>query len=85
MTTAGSGCGTEGNDSPTHRRRFELVYAGALLALWAGIGLAPSIPRLGLIGDDWWYFAHLSDHEFFAAQLYENPARPLVACLWPAP
>lgn len=66
------------------RTRPELLYAGAFLGLLALVALAWSMPWLGLVGDDWWYFAHLSDGNFLAVQLYENPARPLVAWLWPA-
>jgi hypothetical protein len=60
----------------------ESLRVGLFLLLLTLVGLAAYTPWLGLVGDDWWFFAHLSDGHFPAAQLYENPARPVVAYLW---
>jgi hypothetical protein len=57
-------------------------HVGLFLLILTLVGLAVYTPWLGLVGDDWWFFAHLSDGLFPAAQLYENPARPMVAYLW---
>ncbi|MEK7275780.1 MAG: hypothetical protein AAB427_00385, partial [Chloroflexota bacterium] len=53
-----------------------------LLLLLTSVGLTLYTPWLGFVGDDWWFFAHLSDGNFLSAQFYENPARPGVVYLW---
>ena len=64
------------------KRIAENLRVGLFLLLLTLVGLAAHMPWLGLVGDDWWFFAHLADGCFPAAQLYENPARPMVAYLW---
>jgi len=63
-------------------RISETIRAGLFLLLLTLVGLAACTPWFGLVGDDWWFFAHLTDGRFPAAQFYENPARPMVAYLW---
>ena len=46
------------------------------------VGLAAYTPWFGLVGDDWWFFAHLSDGHFPSALLHENPQRPPVPYVW---
>jgi hypothetical protein len=46
------------------------------------VGLAAYTPWLGLAGDDWWFFAHLSDGDFVDLLLFEHPTRPMVAVIW---
>lgn len=64
------------------RRNAELWLVGLFLLFLTGVGLAAYTPWLGLVGDDWWFFSHLSDGEFLAAQLIESPARPALPYLW---
>jgi len=63
-------------------RITETIRAGLFLLLLTLIGLAACTPWFGLVGDDWWFFAHLSDGQFPSALLYENPQRPPVPYLW---
>ena len=63
-------------------RTAEVLRVGIFLFLLTIVGLAVYTPWLGLVGDDWWFFANLTDGRFPAAQFYENPARPMVAYLW---
>jgi len=67
---------------PLKKHIAESLRVGLFLLFLTLVGLAAYTPWLGLVGDDWWFFAHLSDGRFLAAQLYENPARPMVAYLW---
>lgn len=63
-------------------RITETIRAGLFLLLLTLVGLAACTPWFGLVGDDWWFFAHLSDGQFPSALLYENPQRPPVPYLW---
>ena len=65
-----------------HSRIAEILRVGLLLLLLTLIGFAVCTPWFGLVGDDWWFFAHLSDGQFPSALLYENPQRPPVPYMW---
>jgi len=52
------------------------------LLLLTLVGLAAYTPWFGLVGDDWWFFAHLSDGQFPTALLHENPQRPPIPYMW---
>lgn len=67
---------------PIPSRITEIVRAGLFLLLLTLVGMAAYTPWFGLVGDDWWFFAHLSDGEFPTALLYENPQRPPAPYMW---
>ena len=60
----------------------EYVFVALFLFGLAVVSLALYLPWLGLVGDDWWFFAHLSDGDFLSILLREHPARPGVAIIW---
>jgi hypothetical protein len=60
----------------------EFIGIALFLLVLTLVGLAAFTPWLGLVGDDWWFLAHLTDGQFPAAQLQANPSRPLVAYIW---
>ncbi len=62
--------------------RNETLWAAIFLLSLTAVGLAIYTPWLGLVGDDWWFLAHLAENNFLAAQFEANPARPMVAYLW---
>jgi len=57
-------------------RTDESIRVGLFLLLLTLVGLAAYTPWFGLVGDDWWFFAHLSDGQFSTTLLHENPQRP---------
>jgi len=61
---------------------IEVLKAGAFLLLLAVTGLGALAPWMGLVGDDWWFFAQLSDGVFPATHPGEFQVRPLAAFVW---